>query len=105
ADGQAEAAPAVLTMDIVAGLLKGRKQLLLLLGTDAYARVAYAEAPAIGSLGLADSQDDLSRLGEFEGVAYQVQQHLTNAGRISHYPLGKLRINIQLQIDLGLPCM
>src|SRR5690606_11377782 len=102
ADGEAEPGSTILALNIVPGLLKGRKQLLPLFFTDADASVTHAETIGVRAVGFGNPQGNLTRLGKFEGVTKQVEQHLANAGRVAHQPFRQLPINIEAQANAGL---
>ena len=86
ADGQAQAGAAEAAGDGGVGLGEGREEAGQLFWRDADAGVLDLEAQAQGGGGLLDelhAQDDLSLVGEFDGVADQVDEHLFEAQEIA----------------------
>ena len=86
ADGEAEARAAVLPRRRGVGLRERIEQLVELRGGDADPGVAHLEAQHRFGVGFGDESDrdgDLTALGELEGVAEQVGEHLAQAPRVA----------------------
>src|SRR5690606_904835 len=68
------------------GLGEGMEDALERGGRNADAGVAHLEAQArdlAGAIKLADGENDLAGIGELDGVADEVEDHLTQAGRVA----------------------
>src|SRR5208283_6123194 len=81
---------------------EGVENHFLLLGFDADSRILHTELQAhalsiAGMLGYADG--DLAVFGEFDGVAYQVDQHLPETPRVSDVRIGEFRIDAAEQLE------
>ena len=86
ADGQAQAAAAIATGGAGVALGEGLEQLPKGVATDADATVADGEHQvrlALAVAAAADGQGHMALLGEFQGVAQQVHQHLLEACRVA----------------------
>ena len=104
-DGQAQAGAAVLPRGRGVLLLEGPEDPLLLLGRDADARVRDREAQARRSPSVArlaggfHADDHLARLGELDGVADQVEQHLAQPAGVADQGVGHVRLHVADQLQ------
>ena len=125
ADRQSQPCPPKLPTGRTVGLRERLEQPALLLGRHANARIADGELQqhdrfsSVGVVGIRQAshrrsprarsdchtQGDFSALGELEGIADQVGQHLPNAQRISHDMLGNVGggVHHQFHMLLGDP--
>ena len=105
-DRQAQAGAAVPARHRAVGLRERLEDQRLLVARDADAGVADREragrtpsrSPAIGSAS-ATSTDDLAALGELDGVADQVQQHLAQALGVADDAVGHVRRDAPRQLE------
>ena len=102
-DRKAQAGAAVFPRSRGVLLLEGTEDFLLFVGRDADARVAHRAAHAHllqrGFAGDLHAHDHLALFGELDGVADQVEQHLTQPAGVAHQGVGHVRLHVTNQLQ------
>src|SRR6202050_3753629 len=84
-DGQAKTVAAVLSRGAAVGLLELEKNPRAVFGRDADAGVAYRDGDLVRLSGRFDDDRDAAVLGELEGVASEIEQHLAQPCGIANH--------------------
>ena len=92
ANGQSQSGAAVLARRERVGLAKGIEYLRLRLLRNADTGIGDLEAQSLVADG-PDPHDDFSGIGEFDGIAHEVDQHLPQAGGIAAHRAGHVEID------------
>src|ERR1700730_16230281 len=104
ADGEAEADAAGIPFGAVDLRIAAEQQALLVLG-DANTSIRHREAQdAAGRpvLDLRQRQHDIAFLGEFDGVAEQVEQDTADAVGVAAYQVGNIGLQDEIQVEVFL---
>src|SRR5258705_13302075 len=102
ADRQAQPRAAILPRRRTVALRKGAEDRRLLLARDADAGVddaeAHRRAVVFAHPRPLDANDDLAAIGELDGVAHQVHEHLADAKRVAHERIGNRGLDVHHQL-------
>ena len=107
-DRQSQAGAAVLARRRGVLLLKGAEDLILLVRWDANAGVRHFKAQLNCRLRLGvrwrqaasgNAYDDLALLGELDGVAHQIEQHLPQPARVADQGVGHVGLDVAGQLQ------
>ena len=99
ADGQPQARAAVFPRSKRVGLAEGIENVALRFGRDADARVDHFESQQIIVGQELDAHDHFSGIGEFDGVAHQVDQNLAQPHRIAAHFGRHIEPDIACQLE------
>ena len=98
-DGQPQPRAAKTPRGAAIGLRKGIKDNFLFVGRDTHACVAHLEAHIVQAL-RRDRQPHMAVFGEFDRVAHQIGQHLTQTARIAEHELRQHALHIPMQREV-----